>query len=110
MKYLRAFISRLQSSLVLSRRDSDLAEELNLHIEMLANEYARTGMNPQESRRQARLVQPERFPPTSSKPLRFALSEIPPQLPAKYGRRWPKSTPALLCSGSNRYPATWIAC
>jgi predicted permease len=55
MKLLRRIASRLRGMLSGSRRDSELAQELESHIEMQTDDYIRSGMTPQEARRAARL-------------------------------------------------------
>ncbi|HXG69693.1 MAG TPA: permease prefix domain 1-containing protein [Gemmatimonadaceae bacterium] len=46
---------RLLGALSLLRRDADLADELELHVQMLTDENIRRGMTPEEARRQARI-------------------------------------------------------
>jgi predicted permease len=52
---LRRIWNRLLGSLTGRRRENDLAEELNAHIEMLAEENIRRGVPPGEAHRRARL-------------------------------------------------------
>lgn len=55
MKALRRFVRRLTAS-VLGRRDDDrVGEELAEHLALLTEDYARTGLSPDEARRRARL-------------------------------------------------------
>jgi putative ABC transport system permease protein len=55
MKLLRRTIRRLSGALSGRRRESDLAEELQLHIDMQTEDNIRSGMTPEEARRAARL-------------------------------------------------------
>jgi predicted permease len=50
-----AFLSRVRSLLRKRRIDAALDEELRAHVEMLAEDYVRGGMTPDEARRKARL-------------------------------------------------------
>ena len=55
IRLLRRAWHRLLGSLSFRTADSDLAEELESHIQLLADEYVRRGMAPQEAYRQARI-------------------------------------------------------
>ena len=55
MKLVRGTIRRLSGAWSGWRRDSDLAEELQLHVDMQTEDNIRSGMTPQEARRAARL-------------------------------------------------------
>src|SRR5262245_8207953 len=55
MKLLWRIISRLQGAIHGSDRDSDLADELESHIEMQTEDNIRAGMAPDVARRAARL-------------------------------------------------------
>src|SRR5581483_5100479 len=54
MSWLWVALSRIAGLFVRSRHDDELDEEMRSHIEMLADEYVRRGMNPQEAKRAAR--------------------------------------------------------
>ncbi len=56
MKALRRVWNRLAGSLAGRRREADLAEEFESHIEMLTAENLRRGMSPAEARREALLT------------------------------------------------------
>src|SRR5437870_10403247 len=55
MKVLRRMIYRLRGAWSGRRRDSELAEELELHVDMQTEDNIRSGMKPDEARRAARL-------------------------------------------------------
>jgi hypothetical protein len=55
MKLLRRMIARLSGVWFGKRRDSDLAEELQLHIDMQTDDNILSGMTPDEARRAARM-------------------------------------------------------
>jgi putative ABC transport system permease protein len=55
MKFVRRTIQRLSGAWSGGRRDSDLAEELQLHIDMQTEDNIRSGMAPEAARREARL-------------------------------------------------------
>jgi putative ABC transport system permease protein len=55
MKLLRRSIQRLSGAWSGGRRDADLAEELQLHIDMQTEDNIRSGMTSEEARRAARL-------------------------------------------------------
>jgi predicted permease len=55
MKFVRRTIQRLSGAWAGGRRDSDLAEELQLHIDMQTEDNIRSGMTPGDARRAARL-------------------------------------------------------
>jgi len=55
MKALRRLWSRLTGALVGHRREADLRDEMQSHIEMQTEDNLRTGMSPAEARRQAPL-------------------------------------------------------
>lgn len=55
MSVLREWMQRLRGSLVPSRRDSDLEQELRLHLELAAEDARRRGLSSAESARVARL-------------------------------------------------------
>jgi predicted permease len=52
---LRRLASRLRGSLFGRRRETELAEELDSHLQLLADEWMRRGVPPAEARRRARL-------------------------------------------------------
>jgi predicted permease len=52
---MRAFASRLRGLLSRRRLEATLDEELRAHLAMLEDDFVRTGMSPEEARRQARL-------------------------------------------------------
>ncbi|MEN6533374.1 MAG: ABC transporter permease [Bryobacteraceae bacterium] len=53
MKFLRRTWSRLTGNLARGRREAELAEEFESHVEMLVEENLRRGMTPEEARRAA---------------------------------------------------------
>ncbi len=53
MRALRAFFARLAGLFGKQRRDRELADELESHLQMHIDENLRAGMTPQEARRQA---------------------------------------------------------
>src|SRR5215471_983618 len=55
MKFVRRTIQRLSGAWSGGRLDSDLAEELQLHIDMQTEDNIRSGMTPLDARRAARL-------------------------------------------------------
>jgi predicted permease len=55
MRFLREWIHRLRGTLLPSRRDADLEEELRLHLAMAAEEARRRGLEPADAVRAARL-------------------------------------------------------
>jgi predicted permease len=55
IRTLRRTWNRLLGSLSTERRESDLAEELESHIQLLTEDNLRRGVPPEEARRQARL-------------------------------------------------------
>ncbi len=55
MQNLREWIHRLRGTLASGRRDSDLAEELRLHVEMAADDERRRGLDPDAAVRAARV-------------------------------------------------------
>jgi predicted permease len=55
MRVLREWLSRLWATVRPTRRDEDLEEELRLHLELVAEQAARRGHDPEEARRLARL-------------------------------------------------------
>jgi predicted permease len=55
MKFVRRTIQRLSGAWSGRRRDPDLAEELQLHIDMQTEDNIRSGMTPEDARRAARL-------------------------------------------------------
>ena len=55
MAPLTPFLSRIRDLFRRRRFDLTLDEELRAHIEMLADDYVRGGMTPDEARRKARL-------------------------------------------------------
>jgi putative ABC transport system permease protein len=55
MRILREWIHRLCGTLLRKRRDSDLEEELRLHLELAAEDARRRGLNAPDSARAARL-------------------------------------------------------
>jgi hypothetical protein len=56
MKPLRRAWNRLAGSLAGRRREAELADELQSHIDMLTEENLRRGMSPAEARRAAMLT------------------------------------------------------
>ena len=59
MRILREWIHRLRGTLLPSRRDADLEEELRLHLAMAAEEARRRGLEPDGCRRAPRGLRPE---------------------------------------------------
>ena len=55
IRTLRRTWKRLLGSLSTERRESDLAEELESHIQLLTEDNMRRGVPPEEARRRARL-------------------------------------------------------
>src|SRR5437762_5809346 len=55
MRFLREWIHRLRGTLLPSRRDADLEEELRLHVAMAAEEARRRGLEPADAVRAARI-------------------------------------------------------
>ena len=55
MRVLREWIHRLRGTLLPSRRDADLEEELRLHVAMAAEEARRRGLEPADAVRAARI-------------------------------------------------------
>jgi len=55
MRILREWIHRLRGTLLPRRHDSDLAQELRLHLELGAEDARRRGLNATDSVRAARL-------------------------------------------------------
>src|SRR5919202_2096478 len=55
MRILREWSQRLWGTLLQRRRDSDLAQELQLHLELAAEDARRRGLNATDSARAARL-------------------------------------------------------
>src|ERR1051326_2877427 len=55
MKRLRRAIQRLRGACSGGRRDSDPAEELELHLDLQTEDNIRSGMTPEQARRSARL-------------------------------------------------------
>jgi putative ABC transport system permease protein len=55
MDFIWILVARIRALVLRSRIDRDLEEELQAHIEMLAMEYRRSGMEPEEAQRAARL-------------------------------------------------------
>src|SRR6185436_14585091 len=55
MRVLREWIHRLRGTLLPSRRDADLEEELRLHLAMAAEEARRRGLEPADAVRAARI-------------------------------------------------------
>ncbi len=55
MRVLREWIHRLRGTLLPSRRDADLDEELRLHLAMAAEEARRRGLEPADAVRAARI-------------------------------------------------------
>jgi len=55
MRFLREWIHRLRGTLLPSRRDADLEEELRLHLTMAAEEARRRGLEPADAVRTARI-------------------------------------------------------
>jgi putative ABC transport system permease protein len=55
MRMIREWFHRLAGALRSGRRDRDLAEELQLHLDLAAEEAQRHGHAPDEARRQARI-------------------------------------------------------
>src|SRR5262245_60752388 len=55
MRFLREWIHRLRGTLLPSRRDADLEEELRLHLAMAAEEARRRGLEPADAVRAARI-------------------------------------------------------
>src|ERR671924_333699 len=55
MRILREWIHRLWGTLLPRRRDSDLEQELRLHLELAAEDARRRGLNATDSARAARL-------------------------------------------------------
>jgi predicted permease len=55
MRVLREWIHRLRGTLLPSRRDADLDEELRLHVALAAEEARRRGLEPADAARAARL-------------------------------------------------------
>lgn len=55
LRSLRVFLSRLVEPLRKGRREQDLADELESHLEMLVEDNLRAGLSPAEAHRQARL-------------------------------------------------------
>ena len=55
MRSFREWIHRLSGTLLLRRRDSDLKQELRLHLELAADAARRRGLNDPDSARAARL-------------------------------------------------------
>src|SRR5262249_39916921 len=55
MRVLREWIHRLRGTLLPSRRDADLEEELRLHVAMAADEARRRGLEPADAMRAARI-------------------------------------------------------
>ena len=53
MRRLRALLVRLAGSFGGSRRDRELAEELESHVQMHVDERVRSGASPEEARREA---------------------------------------------------------
>jgi hypothetical protein len=54
-RILRRWANRLLGSVFGSRRENDLADELASHIQLLADDWVRRGLPPDEARRRARL-------------------------------------------------------
>ncbi len=55
MSWLRALVARVRGAVTGRRGDAAIDEELASHLEMLADEYVRRGLAPDEARRAARL-------------------------------------------------------
>src|SRR5215467_10555066 len=55
MRFLREWIHRLRGTLLPGRRDSDLEEELQLHLEMAMEDARSRGLEPADALRAARL-------------------------------------------------------
>jgi predicted permease len=55
MRFIRASLARLLGTFASSRRDRDLAEELDSHLQLHIDDNVRAGMTPVEARRQALL-------------------------------------------------------
>src|SRR5258707_15824119 len=55
MRFIRASLARLLGTFVSSRRDRELAEELDSHLQLHIDDNVRAGMTPAEARRQALL-------------------------------------------------------
>lgn len=56
MRFLRAFLARLNAPLLRERRERDLALQLEMHVDMLTEENIRAGVDRVEARRMARLT------------------------------------------------------
>ena len=56
MRTFRAWLSRLASVFVRSKRDRELADELASHLSMHTDDNLRRGLTAQEARRQACLL------------------------------------------------------
>ncbi|HEY7192474.1 MAG TPA: permease prefix domain 1-containing protein, partial [Gemmatimonadales bacterium] len=54
-RFLREWIHRLRGTLLPSRRDADLEEELRLHLALAAEEARRRGLEPADAVRAARI-------------------------------------------------------
>src|SRR6185503_17668495 len=55
MRFIRASLLRLFGTLASSRRERELAEELESHLQLHIDDNIRAGMRPEEARRQALL-------------------------------------------------------
>src|SRR5437773_196648 len=53
MKYLRSWISRLAGLLPSARREREVADEIEGHLQMHIDDNLRTGMTPAQARRNA---------------------------------------------------------
>src|ERR1700730_14105572 len=53
MRFIRASLVRLLGTFASSRRERDLAEELNSHLQLHIDDNIRAGLPPAEARRQA---------------------------------------------------------
>ena len=53
MKHLRAWLARFRGTFAGRRADQELADEIESHIQLHADEYVRAGVSPAEARRRA---------------------------------------------------------
>src|SRR5579872_6158367 len=53
MKRIRAFLSRLSGLLPSARRECDLADEIDAHLQLHIDDNIRRGMHPDKARREA---------------------------------------------------------
>ena len=56
MRTLRSVVARIAGTFTRRHRDAELGDELRVHLEMLAEEYERRGLSPDEAARAARIA------------------------------------------------------